>query len=417
PAAPGGTAGALFPLPLGQLNDFEIKLSPQHVTDLKAGLHYINVHTSNFMSGEIRGQFGPSPASSIVVSGASSFSVNEGQGAVPVTFTRLGNTAVAASVSFATSDTAGLTNCNVINGVASSRCDYVASVSSVTFGAGESSKTISIPIVDDGYAEGSETFTISLHNPSGLVLGPPTSAIIIINDNDTVNGQNPIDQTAFFVRQHYVDFLGREPDPAGFSGWQNIINSCPPGDITCDRVHVSGSFFQSPEFQQRGYFVYRFYPVSFGRKPDYDEFIPDLARVSGFLTDAQLEAAKLAFIAEFMSRPAFITKFNGLDDTQYVDTLLTTAGVTSASRNLWIAALTNGTLTRAQVLREIAESSEVNAKYYNQAFVVMQYFGYLRREPDALYLNWIQELDESGNPRNMINGFVNSLEYRLRFGP
>ena len=417
PAAPGSTAGALFPLPLGQLNDFEIKLSPQQVIDLKAGLHYINVHTSNFMSGEIRGQFGSSPATSIVVSGATGFSVNEGQGAVPVTFTRLGNTAVAASVSFATSDTAGLTNCNVINGVASSRCDYVASVSSVTFGAGESSKTISIPIVDDAYAEGSETFTISLHNPSGVVLGPPTSAIITINDNETVNGQNPIDQTAFFVRQHYVDFLGREPDPAGFSGWQNIINTCPPGNITCDRVHVSGSFFQSPEFQQRGYFVYRFYPVSFGRKPGYDEFIPDLARVSGFLTDAQLEAAKLAFIAEFMSRPAFITKFNGLDNTQYVDTLLATAGVTSGSRNFWIAALTNGTLTRAQVLREIAESSEVNAKYYNQAFVVMQYFGYLRREPDALYLNWIQELDTTGNPRNMINGFVNSLEYRLRFGP
>ena len=228
------------------------------------------------------GIFGSSPAPSIVVSGATSFSVNEGQGAVPVTFNRLGNTAAAATVSFSTSDTAGLTNCNVINGVASSRCDYVASVGTVTFAAGESSKTISIPIVDDAYAEGSETFTIGLHNPSGIVLVPPASATITINDNETVNGQNPIDQTAFFVRQHYIDFLGREPDPPGFIGWQNIINNCPPGAISCDRVHVSGNFFQSPEFQQRGNFVYRFYPVSFGRKPDYAEFIPDLARVSGF---------------------------------------------------------------------------------------------------------------------------------------
>ena len=417
PAAPGTTAGALFPLPLGQLNDFEIKLTPQLVTDLKAGLHYINVHTSNFTSGEIRGQFGSSPGTSIVVSGATSFSVNEGQGAVPVTFTRLGNAAAAATVNFSTSDTAGLTNCNVINGVASSRCDYVASVGTLTFAAGETSKTISIPIVDDAYAEGSETFTISLHNPSGVVLGPPASATVTINDNETVNGQNPIDQTAFFVRQHYIDFLGREPDPPGFIDWQNIINNCPPGDITCDRVHVSGNFFQSPEFQQRGNFLYRFYPVSFGRKPDYAEFIPDLARVSGFLTDAQLETAKLAFIDDFMARPAFVTKFNHLDNTQYVDTLLSTAGVTSTSRNFWIAALTNGTRTRAQVLREITESPEVHTKYYNQAFVVMQYFGYLRRDPDALYLNWIQELDTTGNARNMINGFVNSAEYRFRFGP
>lgn len=417
PAGPGSTAGALFPLPLGQLNDFEIKLTPQLVTDLKAGLHYINVHTSNFASGEIRGQFGSSPATSVVVSGATSFSINEGQGAAPVTFIRLGNTTAAASVSFSTSDTAGLNNCNVINGVASSRCDYAASVGTISFGAGESSKTILIPIVDDVYAEGSETFTISLHSPDDTVLGPPVSAIITINDNETVNGQNPIDQTAFFVRQHYIDFLGREPDPQGFIDWQNTINNCPPGNTTCDRVHVSGAFFQSPEFQQRGYFVYRFYPVSFGRKPAYSEFVPDLARVSGFLTDAQLEAAKIAFIDDFMARPPFVTNFNHLNNTQYVDTLLTTAGVTSGSRDFWITALTNGTRTRAQVLREIAESSEVYTKYYNQAFVVMQYFGYLRREPDALYLNWIQELDSTGNARNMINGFVNSLEYRFRFGP
>ena len=293
PAAAGSNAGVLFPLPLGQLNDFEITLTPQQVADLKAGLHYVNVHTSNFMNGEIRGQFGSSAANSIVVSGATSFAVNEGQGGATVVFTRMGNTTSPATVNYATEDTAGLTNCNVFNGVASSRCDYAASVGTISFAAGESSKTISIPIVDDAYAEGAETFTIRLNSPSGAVLGPPFTATITINDNDSVNGPNPIDQTAFFVRQHYIDFLGREPDPAGFLGWQNTINNCPPGNITCDRIHVSGNFFQSAEFQQRGYFVYRFYPVSFGRKPDYAEFIPDLARVSGFLSDAQLEAAKV----------------------------------------------------------------------------------------------------------------------------
>jgi glucose/arabinose dehydrogenase len=417
PAAAGSNAGVLFPLPLGQLSDHKIELTPQQVADLKAGLHYINVHTSNFMNGEIRGQFGPAANASIVVSTASSFAVNEGQGGVPITFTRLGNTANAASVSYATSDTAGLANCNVINGIASSRCDYAASVGTISFAAGEVSKTVSIPIVDDAYAEGPETFTITLSKPNGLVLGPPTTATITINDNETVNGPNPIDQTAFFVRQHYIDFLGREPDPAGFQAWQNTINNCPAGDITCDRIHVSGAFFQSPEFQQRGYFVYRFYPVAFGRKPDYAEFIPDLARVSGFLSDAQLEAAKVAFVDDLMSRPAFMTTYNGLTNTQYVDTLLATAGVTSPNRDFWIAALGNGTRTRATVLRDIAESQQVYDKYYNQAFVVMQYFGYLRRDPDSLYLNWIQELDTTGNARNMINGFVNSLEYRFRFGP
>jgi hypothetical protein len=228
---------------------------------------------------------------------------------------------------------------------------------------------------------------------------------------------NPIDCPEYFLYQHYIDFLNREPDPPGLAGWLALLNNCLPGDTSCDRIHVSGAFFQSPEFQGRGYFLYRFYPVAFGRKPDYDEFRSDLGYVSGFLSDAQLEAAKQNFIADFMNRPAFVTKFNGLNNTQFVDTLLSTAGITHSARDLWIGALTNGSRTRGQVLREISETGEVYHKYYNQAFVVMQYFGYLRRQPDALYLNWIADLDASGDYRSMINGFINSLEYRNRFGP
>jgi hypothetical protein len=345
------------------------------------------------------------------------FTANEGASRVDVTLSRTGVISGSATVNYSTSDSAGLNNCNVINGIASSRCDYAVAVGTISFAAGEGSKSFSIPIVDDSYAEGNESFTITLSSPTGSSLGSQVSATITINDNEASNGPNPIDQTAFFVRQHYIDFLGREPDPAGFAAWQNLINNCPAGDTTCDRIHVSGNFFQSPEFQQRGYFVYRFYPVAFGRKPEYAEFIPDLARVSGFLSDAQLEAAKVAFINDFMSRPAFAATYNPLSNTQYVDTLLATAGVTSPNRDFWIAALGSGTRTRATVLREIAESSEVYDKYYNQAFVVMQYFGYLRREPDASYLDWIQVLNTTGDSRGMINGFMNSLEYRFRFGP
>jgi hypothetical protein len=47
----------------------------------------------------------------------------------------------------------------------------------------------------------------------------------------------------------------------------------------------------------------------------------------------------------------------------------------------------------------------------------MQYFGYLRRDPDIFYLNWIEVLDTSGDFRAMVFGFSNSLEYRFRFGP
>ena len=139
-------------------------MNPHRLLILKRFNSHVIPATSD---GEIRGQFQSSASVSVVVSGATSFGVKEGQGGAAVKFTRLGDTSGTATVSYATSDTAGLTDCNVINGVASSRCDYASSVGTVAFAAGESSKTISIPIVDDAYAEGPETFTISLNNPSG----------------------------------------------------------------------------------------------------------------------------------------------------------------------------------------------------------------------------------------------------------
>ena len=359
---------------------------------------------------------GPSPSS--VQFSLAGYSISESGGAFNATVMRSGSTASVTTVNYRTSDTAGLDNCNVLNGNASARCDYTTVVGTVRFEVGQTSKNISIPIIDDSYAEAHESFMITLSDVTGGSLGATVTAILTINDNEVSNGPNPVDGTPFFVRQQYLDFLNREPDPGGNAAWQAVINNCPQGDTTCDRIHVSSAFFRSPEFQDRGYFVYRFYPLSFGRKPDFVEFVPDIAKVSGFLSDAELEAAKVAFVAEFMTRPAFVTKFNGLTDAQYVDTLLATAQVTSNHRDFYVAALGNGTRTRAGVLRELAESSEVYNKYFNQAFVVMQYFGYLRRDPDAFYLDWIAVLNANPSDfRGMVNGFMNSLEYRFRFGP
>ena len=348
---------------------------------------------------------------------SASYSVNEGDPRVDITVSRTGDTSSSASAKFTTNDAAGLQNCNVFNGIASPRCDFIVQNGTVSFAAGEASKSFSIALINDSYAEGNENFTITLSNPVGGSMGAQTNATVMIVDNDSTTGPNPIDNTAFLVRQQYLDFLGREPDPPGEAAWISTINNCPPNDMTCDRIHVSQLFFQSAEFQQRGYFVYRFYPVSFGRKPDYDEFVPDLASVSGFLDDSQLEAAKVAFIAEFMARQAFVSAYNSLNNTLYVDALLNTAGVTLASRQQLIDGLNARTLTRAQVLRQIAESNEVVTQYFNQAYAVMEYFGYLRRQPDAFYLDWIAYLNGGGTPRGMVTGFVNSAEYRQRFGP
>jgi len=348
---------------------------------------------------------------------AATYTVAEDALRATITVNRLGDVSKPASIDYATSDSAGLTNCNVVNGIASSRCDYAVSVGTVRFAANETSRTISIPIVNDVYVEGPENFTITLRNQTGGELGSPTVATVTITDNDNGGAPNPLDDNAFFIRQLYIDFLGREPDPPGLSGWLTILNNCPVDDVSCDRVHIAEGFARSDEFAGRGYFIYRIYRASLGRKPDYAEFIPDMAKVSGFLNAQDLEANKQAFVDEFVTRTEFRTKYDSLDNSGYVNALEATALVTLPNKQALIDDLNAGRKTRAQVPRAVIETTEVYTKYVNEAFVVMEYFGFLRRDPDALYTGWIEQFNHSNIYRLVITGFVFSAEYRQRFGP
>jgi hypothetical protein len=351
------------------------------------------------------------------------FNIAEGAGSLSLTVRRFGDPSIPVAVNYATFDGAGLQDCDLKNGKASSRCDYVNVVGTLRFNAGDTSKTISIPIVDDTYLEGTESFSISLSSPSGgAVLGglPGANIRITDNSNDGTGQPNPIDETNFFVRQHYIDFLGREPDPASI-GWNNQINNCVPLQPSCDRLSVSQGIYSSPEFKDRGYFIYKFYSVAFGRKPTYDEFVLDRARVSGFQTEAELEQSKLDFIADFMSRAEF-SAYSGLTDDQYVLRFFNLTGISQVTVGTTVLSLEQMQQsmrmgkTRAQVLREVAESPEVSARYLVESTIVMHYFGYLRRDPDAAYQDWIGIYNQTGDSRNVTNGFVNSQEYRNRFG-
>ena len=402
--------------------------NPPASTVLNVGTHQLSVtftptDTANNTTAQASASLSVDPVTAAAFNlDSASYTVNEGDGRVIITVNRTGGGAGAATVNYSTSDTAALTDCNVFNGIASSRCDYATTIGTLRFAAGEMSKVIFIPLVDDSYAEGNEGFTITLSNAVGENLGAVTSAPITITDNETVTGANPLGGTEFFIREHYIDFLGREPEPGGFAGWQNTLNNCPASGKDaqgnyCDRIEVSSGFFRSEEFQSRGYFIYRFYST-LGRIPRYAEFMPDLAKVSGFLSVEQLEANKVAFVQEFISRQEFQNRYGSLTDpTAYVDALLQTVGLQNhPSRGGWITGLTHRTMTRGQVLRELIESGELYQKYFNEAFVVMQYFGYLRRDPDIHYLEWIETMKQTNDYRMLIDGFLNSKEYRDRFG-
>jgi len=230
---------------------------------------------------------------------------------------------------------------------------------------------------------------------------------------------NLIDGNEFFVRQHYLDFLAREPEWGGFNAWVSVLQNCPNvhGDPSCDRVTVSSSFFRSPEFQIKGYFFYRFYTTAFGRRPSFADFTRDMQLFSA-QNSGEVELKKQQFTYDFVGRQGFRAIYDHLSNEAYVDRLLATAGVFLPYRDEMIHHLNTGARDRAQVLRRIAESDEVNNKEYNGAFVGMEYFGYLRRDPEETgYQDWLRYLNNNpGDFRTMVNGFVNSQEYRSRFG-
>lgn len=231
-----------------------------------------------------------------------------------------------------------------------------------------------------------------------------------------------IDDIDFFVMQQYIDFLGRFPDSVGFANWNETLNKCPNGGFgefdnpNCDRVHVSAGFYQSHEFQGRGYWAYRFYDAALGRRPLYAEFLPDMIKIGGSQSPEQEAQSKNEYMNAFILKQEFKNLYDALDNSGFVNKLEQTAGVTLSNKADLIAAL-NGGQTRAQVLRTVIESQPVFDKFFNRGFVSMQYFGYLRRDPDTIgFQNWLNTLNaDPQNFRHMIFGFIFSTEYRARF--
>src|SRR5205807_1504054 len=159
------------------------------------------------------------------------------------------------------------------------------------------------------------------------------------------------------------------------------------------RISVSAAFFVELEFQETGSFIYRFYKASFGRRPTYAEFTSDRGRVVG---GPNLEANKQAFANDWVSRPAFQTAFPlTMTPAQFVNKLFDTAGLVpyTSQRQQLVGDMQNGK-TRAQVVRDVVEIQDFRSREYNRSFVLAQYFGYLRRDPDqGGYDFWLNVLN------------------------
>ncbi|HYE15589.1 MAG TPA: choice-of-anchor Q domain-containing protein [Pyrinomonadaceae bacterium] len=379
-----------------------------------------------------------------------SFSVAEGGGGITILVRRTGVTTGAASVGYLTDDGADnstSTPCSSTGGMALSRCDFTLAVGRLDFAAGETEKTFEVLITDDSYIEGTESLTLRLEAPAGgAALGSQATATLQITDDAQESSGNPIDNSEDFVRQHYHDFLNRQPDAGGLAFWVNGIESC-GADQQCrqvKRTDTSAAFFLSIEFQETGYLVYRTYKAAFGNLPSAPvpvrlrEFLADTRQIGeGVIVGTpgwpeKLEANKDAYMLEFVQRPEFLAAYpSTMTPAQFVDALNANAGgaLSQEERDQQVAALSadNTAQGRADVLRAVAEDEQLRQAEFNKAFVLMQYFGYLRRNPNDApdtgfggYNFWLGKLEEFGGDwrrAEMVRAFIESIEYRRRFAP
>lgn len=314
-------------------------------------------------------------------------------------------------------------------------------------GAASTASVTTAAIYELGTALAPGTYTFSFTSNRN-----PTQSATFTVGNPAANS---IDDPSTFARQHYLDFLSREPDSAGLNFWANQIAECGSNAQCADfrRVNTSGSFFLSQEFQATGYYVYRMFKGALGRAPYYAEFLPDVAQVSqgivvgGRLSPDVINSNKAAFAVGFVQRAEFLQIYNSMTNAQVVDRMFQTTAVqpTADERSALIAELDGGsgdtTARRARVLarvidgiratspadggvgvNQVFETRYGRAFYdaeYNRAFVQMQYFGYLRRDADQAGFNfWLAKLNRFGNyiDAEMVRSFILAAEYRARFG-
>jgi hypothetical protein len=433
------------------------------VSALPAGTHTFNAEYSgeaNFNASN--GTFIGGQTDSVFEFSQATYNVTERGGSVAIKVKRSGDVSAASSVDYLTDDgslPSAAVPCSLVTGFALERCDYTHASGTLQFAANETEKSLVVLVNDDSYVEGPEITSLKLSNPgAGATLGARATATLRITDDVPESFDNPVDDGANFVRQHYHDFLNREPDPGGFNFWTGNLAIC-DGDGCGERkrVDTSAAFFFSIEFQETGYLVQRFYKAAFGDANGASNLggphqlsVP-IIRLREFLHDTQeieqgvivnqsgwqeqLENRKQAFAREFVSREGFRNAYpDSLNAEQFVTQLDAKAGrVLTDAEIAQLEAVFGGpdasaadAVKRAHVVRSLAENQTLQQREFNRAFVLMQYFGYLRRNPndfpDADYTGfdfWLTKLNQfGGNYLNaeMVKAFISSSEYRQRFG-
>jgi hypothetical protein len=267
-------------------------------------------------------------------------------------------------------------------------------------------------VADPGYEQNARSW-ISLHRLNGNICR------LVINES---RPNSDLTDPAFFVSQQYRDVLGREPDAVGFASWHKLLTGCKAlggrtsDDPTCDRVAVQMGMFGSQEFLQRSYFVLRLYQVAFGRMPTAEEFKAERRKLATAATQEEADTRKESLVGDMIQTPEFRQRYDGLSNANYAGALLRNVGVPGNPVS-FVADLDANRKTRGQILHELAEDPGVFQAVQKRAFVVMQFFANLGRDPKPQeFKQRLHALEVTEDYRQLVFDFIYSAEYRRRFG-
>jgi hypothetical protein len=266
-------------------------------------------------------------------------------------------------------------------------------------------------------------YTIKLQSNSGEIAFVPGG--VTIDPGVVSPAANPIDDYRFFIYQHYNDLLGREPGADNVEKLVAAFTQCGSRNecLRARRLELSTTLL-TQEVPTTGVFLYSLYSTGLGRRPRLSEYEND----RNALRNNNAENNRLTFSLAFVERTEFQRKYPAtLSANEFVDHLLNSLPkVQNESLSIERAnllSLYDGTNSgRAAIVNRINNDSGVSDGFYNHAFVMVQYFSYLRRDPDESGFNfWVNTLKskplrDGSAARSMVCAFLSSTEYQNRFG-
>ena len=268
-------------------------------------------------------------------------------------------------------------------------------------------------------------YTIRLQSNSGEMAFVPGA--ITIDPAVTSAIANPVDDSRFFVTQHFADLTGRSADPSAIEKMTTQLLQCGNrGEcLRTTRLDISTNLLVN-ELPSSALFLNSLYSSALGRRPKLAEFESDRAVLMSDKEDQ--ERARTALATAFVQRPEFQRKYPAtMKPAEFVDAILATvlqsSGVDlAADKDTLVALLEDPNAGRANVVTRLATQTGIVDAQYNPTLVTFQYFAFLRRDPDetgfAYWMNMMKNkpLRDPGAARSLVCSFVNSEEYQSRFG-